>query len=431
VRGCTDIAVVKLCNGILAGLTADTKPTTYPNGTVFIDIQTGAIWMYISSVWTAITSTTGEANTASNVGSGTGVFKSKSALDLQFKSLTATSSKIALANNTNDVGIDVTEANLTLSNMIGPLSVAKGGTGAATLTGILKGAGTSAITASALLAVADGGTGVGTLTGLVKGNGTSAMSAVTAPSGTVVGSTDTIALTNKTQDSKLNTFSNMPVHPSVKRTRSYQGAGNISTSCHGLLENNGATIAVGSGANSGVATTGGLKYVWTTGATINSICGVRFNTNKFMERSLNPLIEAKLQLRNGITTERAFFGFVSSAIAPVSAADPLANLSGVGFFYDSAVDTEWLIMQNDGSASSDSTTIINVATVDQLAHTFAIKAVAASNKFQYSYDGGAFVDINTKIPAANTSLGFNIALECTAASARTIDGYWIWCEEDG
>jgi len=47
------------------------------------------------------------------------------------------------------------------------------------------------------LAVSRGGTGAGTLTGLVLGNGTSAMTAVTAPSGTVVGTTDTQTLTNK------------------------------------------------------------------------------------------------------------------------------------------------------------------------------------------------------------------------------------------
>lgn len=47
-------------------------------------------------------------------------------------------------------------------------------------------------------AVTAGGTGVGTLTGIVKGNGTSAFTAVTAPSGTIVGDTDTQTLTNKT-----------------------------------------------------------------------------------------------------------------------------------------------------------------------------------------------------------------------------------------
>jgi hypothetical protein len=48
------------------------------------------------------------------------------------------------------------------------------------------------------LPVGNGGTGATTLTGLVVGNGTSAMTTVTAPSGTVVGTTDTQTLTNKT-----------------------------------------------------------------------------------------------------------------------------------------------------------------------------------------------------------------------------------------
>ncbi len=65
-------------------------------------------------------------------------------------------------------------------------TVATGGTGAATLTGVVKGNGTAAFTAgtvsltteiSGTLPVANGGTGAVTLTGYVKGSGTSAMTA--------------------------------------------------------------------------------------------------------------------------------------------------------------------------------------------------------------------------------------------------------------
>jgi len=49
-----------------------------------------------------------------------------------------------------------------------------------------------------LVPVSAGGTGATTLTGLVVGNGTSAFTTVTAPSGAVVGTTDTQTLTNKT-----------------------------------------------------------------------------------------------------------------------------------------------------------------------------------------------------------------------------------------
>ena len=70
----------------------------------------------------------------------------------------------------------------------GVVSVAGGGTGVSTLTGYVKGTGTSPMTASATIPVADitgqlpvanGGTGAATLTGYVKGNGTSAMTAST------------------------------------------------------------------------------------------------------------------------------------------------------------------------------------------------------------------------------------------------------------
>jgi hypothetical protein len=62
---------------------------------------------------------------------------------------------------------------------------------------------TSGITGT--LPVGNGGTGATTLTGLVVGNGTSAMTTVTAPSGTVVGTTDTQTLTNKRVTPRVST----------------------------------------------------------------------------------------------------------------------------------------------------------------------------------------------------------------------------------
>lgn len=49
-----------------------------------------------------------------------------------------------------------------------------------------------------VLKVSKGGSGAATLTGILKGNGTSAFTAVTAPSGTIVGTSDSQTLTNKT-----------------------------------------------------------------------------------------------------------------------------------------------------------------------------------------------------------------------------------------
>lgn len=53
------------------------------------------------------------------------------------------------------------------------------------------------------LAVSRGGSGASTLTGILKGNGTSSFTAVTAPSGNLVGDSDTQTLTNKRVNPRL------------------------------------------------------------------------------------------------------------------------------------------------------------------------------------------------------------------------------------
>lgn len=70
--------------------------------------------------------------TASNLGSGTGVFSSKSGTTLQFNSIGVASTKISIALTSNVITLDVVESNLTISNMAGTLAIAHGGTGAVT-----------------------------------------------------------------------------------------------------------------------------------------------------------------------------------------------------------------------------------------------------------------------------------------------------------
>lgn len=88
------------------GTTAQRSGTT--NGQFRFNSTTGYV-EYYSTGWVALDGT-GEANTGSNVGAGTGeVFKQKSALDLQFKTING-GNEITITNNasTIDIASDIT-----------------------------------------------------------------------------------------------------------------------------------------------------------------------------------------------------------------------------------------------------------------------------------------------------------------------------------
>ena len=69
-------------------------------------------WLVMSS---GTGSAAGEANTSSSVGTGLAWTKAKSGVNLPFRSFIAGSSKISLGDNTNDITIDVAQANLAIA----------------------------------------------------------------------------------------------------------------------------------------------------------------------------------------------------------------------------------------------------------------------------------------------------------------------------
>lgn len=132
-------------------LKADTGDTiTLKHGTGNISTSAGAdialsgdksIWLFYNGTsWNDILNSAaggGETNTMSNVGvAGVGVYKQKVGVDFEMKNINAGSAKITVTNDAgnNEIDIDVSEANLTLDNIGGTLSIANGGTGQTTQT---------------------------------------------------------------------------------------------------------------------------------------------------------------------------------------------------------------------------------------------------------------------------------------------------------
>lgn len=404
----------------------------------------------------------GEANTASNVGTaGVGVWKQKTGVNLEFKKIFGNSAKITVTDDTANsrISLDVIESALTIANLSGNLTVPRGGTGASTLTGILKGNGTAAVTAAAQLAVADGGTGVATLSSgsYIRGAGTSAVTTQAIPIPVAHGGTGKTSITTgallagagASAPTEIAVGTNGQVLTMVTGAPAWAaatGGGGGGTGLTGPSTGKkvgswtAQSAATGSGILSGIigAPTGSPGYILTLDnsglygkyepAQATGNTSYTKSTILFTRRFLNPWVQFKLML-NDITSCRPYLGFTGDV-----STDPVNNNysdnDDVFMFNLQQNGTNWQIAHNNNSSVGllDDT---GVAAVNNTWVTIDLKADETNARWQWAINGGAFNNVTTQVPGQTTNLGLVWGLQTVTGSGfRPLNVLYVDYQQD-
>jgi len=328
---------------------------------------------------------TGEVNTASNVGSGQGWFKTKNLLDLQFKSLIAGSNKLGITNNTNDLTLDITEANLTLGNIGGTLGITKGGTGFGNKTDAFDAL--SPTTTDGDIVIRSGGDNIrlgigsnGQILKLVSGLPAWANEATAVPN-----EIDYIELA-RNRIGWIEEF--IDIGTSVNFATSISGTG--ATAVINDTVDLG-TFGVGQ-FQTGTTTTGRAAAYFSSGTTTDHVLRLGQGVTT---------VEGKIRVPTLSTVSEEFdifFGFSDNA----AVVNP-TNL--VAFVYDRNSSVNWRYITGNGTnTSNNSTTAVPANTWTRL----KVEVNAAGNSVTFYIDGTSIGTVATTIPTTELYVNYGI-----------------------
>ncbi len=332
-------------------------------------------------------------------------------------------------------GKTLTSPTITTPTMSAPLTVANGGTGAGTLTGVLKGNGTSAVTAAATVGISEGGTGQTTAT-----LGFDALSPMSAAGDIIVGSTSGTrvrmakaivgqqVLRTKYDLSGLE-YANSGVFPSSGGTLSstngrmwgYYSVG-AGAAGFGMLSNL-AQLGSAPGFTTFAAADGQKGAKFTPTAASGNQQGLSTGTSVTC-RQWNPRVKMKFRLDNNVDT-RMFMGFNNTGGAKTGD-DPI-NAS-IGFMFGkiaTATNANFVILHNDASGA---TVLDTVAAADNSTHQIEMRADDANTKWWWSFDNGAETGVTTDIPTQGGALGWIAEVETTNTTQPLFHIFWIEIE---
>lgn len=333
----------------------------------------------------------GEANTASNVGTaGTGLFKQKTGVNLEFKKIHAASGNISVVDNVgaSQVDLDVNLAGITLGSLAGQVSL------------------TSQVTGT--LGVPNGGTGGTSFTGLLRGNGTSAISGIA--NGTA-GQIMTMSGGNPTWVTPA-AGSNTAFYPDATKWGGFWGG---ATSGTGIFS--GVSVY-------GDAITGDQSSAtdsFTTFTTNNSDAEIAgWNTLvTCTRRDYNPILNFRFKIGN-TANSHVWIGMQSAGTMGINASadDPLDGISGLLFGF-SDVHTNFQVTYNAGGAGGafiDTGTAKNTST-----HDLQLEFDNVAGKIKATFDGSVKTPAGTTdTPATTTPMFVFFSIEAVGTNAVPI-----------